>query len=87
MHGTGQTTKSRPDHREPQADEKRQKVFCDITWEHPAEKIITNFSKPGRSLHVTEEAVYTDSSEWSCLVIDTIMQSGTTEIPPLLSIG
>ena len=37
MHGTGQTTKSRPDHREPQADEKRQKVFCDITREHPAE--------------------------------------------------
>ena len=67
--------------------ERRQKVFCGITWEHPAEKIITNFSKPGRSLHVTEEAVYTDSSEWSCLVIDTIMQSGTTEIPPLLSIG
>ena len=63
----------------------RQKVFCDITWEHPAEKITTNFSKLGRNLHVTEEAVYTDSSEWSCLVIDTIMQSGTTEIPPLLS--
>lgn len=37
MHGTGQTTKSRPDYREPQADEKRQKVFCDITWEQPAE--------------------------------------------------
>lgn len=37
MHGTGQTTKSMPDYREPQADEKRQKVFCDITWEHPAE--------------------------------------------------
>jgi hypothetical protein len=36
MHGTGQTTKSMPDYREPQADEKRQ-VFCDITWEHPAE--------------------------------------------------
>ena len=87
MYGTGQTTKSMPDYREPQADEKRQKVFCDITWEHPAEKIITNFSKPGRSLHVTEEAVYTDSNEWSYLVIDTIIQSGTTEIPPLLSIG
>ena len=67
--------------------ERRQKVFCGITWEHPAEKIITNFSKPGRSLHVTEEAVYTDSNEWSYLVIDTIIQSGTTEIPPLLSIG
>ena len=53
----------------------------------PLKKIITNFSKPGRSLHVTEEAVYTDSSEWSYLVIDTIIQSGTTEIPPLLSIG
>ena len=38
MHGTGQITKSRPDYREPQADEKRQKVFCDITWEHPAEQ-------------------------------------------------
>ena len=37
MHGTGQTTKSRPDYREPQAGGKRQKVFCDITWEHPAE--------------------------------------------------
>lgn len=59
--------------------------FCDITWEHPAEKITTNFSKLGRSLHVTEEAVYTDSSEWSYLAIDTIIQSGTTEIPPLLS--
>ena len=64
MHGTGQTTKSMPDYREPQADEKRQKVFCDITWEHPAEKIITNFSKPGRSLHVTEEAVNFDSVKW-----------------------
>ena len=53
MHGTGQTTKSMPDYREPQADEKRQKVFCDITWEHPAEI----YSKPGRGLHVTEEAV------------------------------
>ena len=69
----------------PQAGERRQKVFCGITWEHPAEKIITNFSKLGRSLHVTEEAVYTDSSEWSYLAIDTIIQSGTTEIPPLLS--
>ena len=38
MHGTGQITKSRPDYREPQADEKRQKVFCGITWEHPAEQ-------------------------------------------------
>ena len=37
MHGTGQTTKSMPDYREPQADEKLQTVFCDITWEHPAE--------------------------------------------------
>ena len=37
MHGTGQTTKSMPDYREPQADEKRQKVFCDITREHPTE--------------------------------------------------
>ena len=44
-----------PDYREPQADEKRQKVFCDITWEHPAE--YKSLSKPGRSLHVTEEAV------------------------------
>ena len=48
------------EHREPQTGERRQKVFCDITWEHP-----TEFSKPGRSLHVTEEAVYTDSSKWS----------------------
>ena len=44
-------------------------------------------SRSGRVLHVTEEAVYTDSNEWSYLVIDTIIQSGTTEIPPLLSIG
>ena len=36
-------------------DETRQKVFCDITWEHPAEQ--KSLSKPGRSLHVTEEAV------------------------------
>ena len=55
MHRTGQITKSMPDYRESQADEKRQKVFCDITWEHPAEQ--KSFSKPGRSLHVTEEAV------------------------------
>ena len=40
MHRTGQIIKSRPDYREPQADEKRQKVFCDITWEHPAEQKI-----------------------------------------------
>ena len=63
-------------------DEMRWKVFYGITWEHP-----TEFSKLGRSLHVTEEAVYIDSNEWSYLVIDTIIQSGTTEIPPLLSIG
>ena len=36
-------------------------------------------SKLGRSLHVTEEAVYTDSSKGSYLVINMIMQSGTTE--------
>ena len=53
----------------------RQMVFCDITREHPAEI----YSKQGRGLHVTEEAVYTDSNEWSYLVIDTIIQSGTTE--------
>ena len=38
MHRAGQIIKDRPDYREPQADEKRQKVFCDITWEHPAEQ-------------------------------------------------
>ena len=34
-------------------------------------------------LHVTEEAVYTDSGKRLCLVINTVIQSGTTEIPPL----
>ena len=38
-----------------------------------------SLSKLGRSLHVTEEAVYTDSSKGSYLVIDMIIQSGTTE--------
>ena len=36
-------------------------------------------SKLGRSLHVTEEAVYRDSSKRSYLVIDMVIQSGTTE--------
>ena len=53
----------------------RQMVFCDITREHPAEI----YSKPGRGLHVTEEAVYRDSSKRSYLVIDMVIQSGTTE--------
>lgn len=43
-----------PDYRESQAGEMRQMVFCDITREHPAEI----YSKPGRGLHVTEEAVW-----------------------------
>ena len=38
-----------------------------------------SLSKLGRSLHVTEEAVYTDSSKRSYLVINMIIQSGTTE--------
>ena len=38
-----------------------------------------NLSKLGRSLHVTEEAVYTDSSKRLYLVINIIIQSGTTE--------
>ena len=37
------------------------------------------FSKLGRSLHVTEEAVYIDSSKRLYLVIDIVIQSGTTE--------
>ena len=56
-------------------------VFCDITREHPAEI----YSKQGRGLHVTEEAVYTDSSKRLYLVIDMTTQSGTAEISPLLS--
>ena len=36
-------------------------------------------SKLGRSLHVTEEAVYRDSNKRSYLVIDMVIQSGTTE--------
>ena len=36
-------------------------------------------SKLGRSLHVTEETVYRDSNKRSYLVIDMVMQSGTTE--------
>ena len=36
-------------------------------------------SKLGRSLHVTEEAVYRDSSKRSYLVINMVIQSGTTE--------
>lgn len=43
-----------PDYRESQAGEMRQMVFCDITREHPAEI----YSKQGRGLHVTEEAVW-----------------------------
>ena len=43
-----------PDYRESQAGEMRQMVFCDITREHPAEI----YSKPGRGLHVTGEAVW-----------------------------
>ena len=38
----------------------RQMVFCDITREHPAEI----YSKLGRGLHVTEEAVNFDSVKW-----------------------
>ena len=47
------------DFRESLGGAKRQNGFCDITREHPAE----TYSKPGRGLHVTEEAVYTDSSK------------------------
>ena len=36
-------------------------------------------SKLGRSLHVTEETVYRDSNKRSYLVIDMVIQSGTTE--------
>ena len=80
MHRTGQVTK------ENLITENRRPVrcgrwcFCDITREHP-----TEFSKLGRSLHVTEEAVSIDSNERPHLAIDAIIQSGTTEIPPLLS--
>ena len=44
-----------------------------------------SLSKLGRSLHVTEEAVYTDSSKRLYLVTGIIIQSGTAEISPLLS--
>ena len=52
-----------------------------ILWYHPGAShwIRKSFSKLGRSLHVTEEAVYTDSSKRSYLVINMIIQSGTTE--------
>ena len=36
-------------------------------------------SKLGRSLHVTEETVYRDSNKRLYLVIDMVIQSGTTE--------
>lgn len=52
MHRTGQVTKGTGLQRA-QAGEMRQMVFCDITREHPAEI----YSKPGRGLHVTGEAV------------------------------
>ena len=52
MHRTGQVTKGTGLQRAAD-DETRQKVFCDITREHPAEI----YSKPGRGLHVTGEAV------------------------------
>ena len=68
------------DFRESLGGAKRQNGFCDITREHPTES-----SKLGRSLHVTEEAVSIDSNERPHLAIDAIIQSGTTEIPPLLS--
>jgi hypothetical protein len=65
---------------------KRQKVFYDITQEHPAE--YTGWknqhsqvsSKPGRCLHVTEETVrYFDSNKWLWLVMTAVKRSGTTE--------
>lgn len=37
MHRTGQVTRWQPDYRESQDGEKRQKGFCDITREQPAE--------------------------------------------------
>ena len=53
MHRTGQVTEGTGLQRVVDG-ERRQKVFCDITREHPAEI----YSKQGRGLHVTEEAVW-----------------------------
>ena len=53
MHRTGQVTEGTGLQRAADG-EKWQKVFCDITREHPAEI----YSKPGRGLHVTGEAVW-----------------------------
>ena len=51
-----------------------------ILWYHlGASRWIERLSKQGRSLHVTEEAVWRDSIKWLYLVINTIIQSGTTE--------
>ena len=82
MHGTGQITKDNRNTESRRLVRGGRRYFVVSPGSIPL-----NFSKLGRSLHVTEEAVYTDSNEWSYLVIDTIIQSGTTEIPPLLSIG
>lgn len=84
MHGTGQITKDNWNTESRRLVRGGRRYFVVSPGSIPLNKN-KYFSKLGRSLHVTEEAVYTDSSEWSYLVIDTIIQSGTTEIPPLLS--
>ena len=78
--------KGKPDFREPSDGVKRQKVFCDITWEHPAEiyklKIVAYIV-----YKVSRDVVFTlqkklfehDSNEWLQLVIIAVIQSGTTE--------
>ena len=77
MHRSGQVTKGN------RITESRScwEAAESILWYHPGAShwIRKSFSKLGRSLHVTEEAVYTDSSKGSYLVINMIIQSGTTE--------
>lgn len=62
--------------REPSDGAKRQKVVCDITWEHPAEMY-----KVSRDVIFTlqKKLFKHDSNEWLQVVIAAIIQSGTTE--------
>ena len=83
----GTRHKCEPDFREPLAGVKWQKVFGDITWEHPAEIYKLNIVTCIVMYKVSRDVVFTlqkrlfehDSDEWLQLVIAAVIQSGTTE--------
>ena len=77
MHRTGQVTKRKPDDREPQLVRSGRRYFVISPGSIPLNR--KYLSKLGRSLHVTEETVYKDSSKRLYLAINMIIQSGTTE--------